>query len=115
MTRAAELRELDGAEMRDRLADARKELFNLRFQLATGRLDNISRIGAVRKEIARIITLETERGADGQGAGTARGGTAQRPFRAGRGSGEAGRTAGSATGAGREVSAATGGALTEED
>ncbi|HVC24744.1 MAG TPA: 50S ribosomal protein L29 [Acidimicrobiales bacterium] len=71
MTKAVELRELDPAELADRLADARKELFNLRFQLATGRLDNISRIGVVRKEIARIITLEAERGARGAvGAGT---------------------------------------------
>jgi len=62
MTKAVELRELDGAELLDRLSEARKELFNLRFQLATGRLDNISRIGVVRKEIARIVTLETERG-----------------------------------------------------
>lgn len=61
MTKAVELRELDSAELADRLAESRKELFNLRFQLATGRLDNISRIGAIRKEIARIITLETER------------------------------------------------------
>ncbi|MDA8290990.1 MAG: 50S ribosomal protein L29 [Actinomycetota bacterium] len=61
MTKAAELRALDAAELADRLADARKELFNLRFQLATGRLDNISRIGTVRKEIARLLTLESER------------------------------------------------------
>ncbi|MCU1493575.1 MAG: rpmC [Acidimicrobiaceae bacterium] len=61
MTKAVELRELESDELGDRLAEARKELFNLRFQLATGRLDNISRIGQVRKEIARIITLEVER------------------------------------------------------
>lgn len=74
MTKAAVLRELDSDELTDRLAEARKELFNLRFQLATGRLDNISRIGAVRKEIARIITLEVERGAgESVGAGAAHG------------------------------------------
>jgi len=61
MTKAAELRELDDTDLSERLVEARKELFNLRFQLATGRLDNISRIGTVRKEIARIITLATER------------------------------------------------------
>lgn len=61
MVKAAELRELDDDELADRLVGARKELFNLRFQLATGRLDNISRIGMVRKEIARIITLGAER------------------------------------------------------
>ncbi|MHB1597313.1 MAG: 50S ribosomal protein L29 [Acidimicrobiales bacterium] len=61
MTKPAELRERDTGELADRLAESRKELFNLRFQLATGRLDNVSRIGVVRKEIARIITIETER------------------------------------------------------
>jgi large subunit ribosomal protein L29 len=61
MTKAAELRELDDADLDERLVGARKELFNLRFQLATGRLDNISRIGIVRKEIARLITLDAER------------------------------------------------------
>jgi large subunit ribosomal protein L29 len=77
MTRAVELRELDSDELAERLAGARKELFNLRFQLATGRLDNISRIGIVRKEIARIITLEAEREAgDLVGAGAATSGRA---------------------------------------
>ena len=37
-----------------------KELFNLRFQLATGRLDNVSRIAVVRKDIARLMTIEGE-------------------------------------------------------
>ena len=64
MTKAAELREHDDAELEQRLADARKELFNLRFQLATGRLDNITRIATVRREIARLLTLlgESESG-----------------------------------------------------
>jgi large subunit ribosomal protein L29 len=57
MTKAAELREHDSHELNQRLEEARKELFNLRFQLATGRLDNISRITAVRREIARLLTL----------------------------------------------------------
>ncbi|MDA8297917.1 MAG: 50S ribosomal protein L29 [Actinomycetota bacterium] len=61
MTKASELRALDVADLDQRLADARKELFNLRFQLATGRLDNVSRIGTLRKEVARLRTLETER------------------------------------------------------
>ena len=60
MTKAKELRGLESADRTQRLADARKELFNLRFQLATGRLDNISRIAQVRKEIARLLTLEGE-------------------------------------------------------
>jgi large subunit ribosomal protein L29 len=61
MTRAKELRELENADLVQRLADSRKELFNLRFQLATGRLDNITRIQVVRREIARLLTLQTER------------------------------------------------------
>ena len=57
MTKASELREHDEVELEQRLVDARKELFNLRFQLATGRLDNITRITTVRREIARLLTL----------------------------------------------------------
>jgi large subunit ribosomal protein L29 len=63
MTKATELRLLDPADLETRLAEARKELFNLRFQLATGRLDNITRIQQVRREIARLLTLESERAA----------------------------------------------------
>jgi large subunit ribosomal protein L29 len=64
MTKAVELREHDTLELEQRLNEARKELFNLRFQLATGRLDNIARITTVRREIARLLTLlgETEAG-----------------------------------------------------
>ena len=61
MAKATELRDLDEADLGQRLVDSRKELFNLRFQLATGRLDNVSRIGVLRKEIARLLTLRTER------------------------------------------------------
>ncbi len=53
---AAELRDLTHAELEDRLAEAKEELFNLRFQLATNQLDNTARIPAVKKEIARILT-----------------------------------------------------------
>ncbi len=61
MTKTAELRERADGELEDRLGEMRKELFNLRFQLATGRLDNTSRLGVVRKEIARIVTILGER------------------------------------------------------
>jgi large subunit ribosomal protein L29 len=44
-----------------RLGEARRELFNLRFQLATGQLDNSARIGAVKKDIARLSTFLRER------------------------------------------------------
>jgi large subunit ribosomal protein L29 len=61
VTRAAELRELPEAELRSRLDSAKEELFNLRFQLATGQLDNAMRIKEVRREAARILTILHER------------------------------------------------------
>lgn len=61
MTTAAELRELDGDELENRLANAQKELFNLRFQAATGRLDNTARTGALRRDIARMLTVTRDR------------------------------------------------------
>jgi large subunit ribosomal protein L29 len=57
MTTAAELRELDDDELEVRLMEYRRELLNLRFQLATGQLDNIGRLGQVRRDIARVLTL----------------------------------------------------------
>ncbi len=61
MTKPAELRALDDSDLNQRLVEARQELFNLRFQLATGRLDNVSRIGTLRREVARLLTLQGER------------------------------------------------------
>ena len=61
MTKAAELRELADTDLETKLVESRRELFNLRFQLATGRLDNIARIPEVRREIARLLTLQGER------------------------------------------------------
>ena len=60
-TQAAELRELNDTELEHRLGEAKEELFNLRFQNATGQLDNIARIPQVRRDIARIETLLRER------------------------------------------------------
>ncbi|HTB09708.1 MAG TPA: 50S ribosomal protein L29 [Acidimicrobiales bacterium] len=57
----AELRRLGDSELLGRLGEARRELFNLRFQLATGQLDNSARIGAVKKDIARLETFLRER------------------------------------------------------
>ena len=59
--RVAELRLLGDQELVERLGEARRELFNLRFQLATGQLDNSSRLGEVRREIARLATFLRER------------------------------------------------------
>ena len=61
MTRPSELRDLPQEELSARLESAKEELFNLRFQLATGQLDNPMRIKEVRHEIARIMTLLTQR------------------------------------------------------
>ena len=61
MASARELRELDDDELETRLLNFRTELFNLRFQSATGRLDNSARVSAVRKEIARALTVQRER------------------------------------------------------
>jgi large subunit ribosomal protein L29 len=57
---ARELRAMNEAELAHRLEEAREELFNLRFQNATGQLDNTARIRAVRQEIARAATLLRE-------------------------------------------------------
>jgi large subunit ribosomal protein L29 len=61
MSTAAELRELNDTELEHRLGEAKEELFNLRFQNATGQLDNIARIPQVRRDVARIETLLRER------------------------------------------------------
>jgi large subunit ribosomal protein L29 len=57
---AREMRALNEGELEHRLEEAREELFNLRFQNATGQLDNTARIKAVRQEIARTATLLRE-------------------------------------------------------
>ena len=54
--KTTEIRGLASNELADKLKAARAELFNLRFQLATGQLDNTGRIAAVKKEIARLHT-----------------------------------------------------------
>ena len=60
-SRTAELRELNDTELEHRLGEAKEELFNLRFQNATGQLDIVARIPQVRREVARIETLLRER------------------------------------------------------
>ncbi len=54
--KAAEIRNLSGEDLQAKLKEARAELFNLRFQMATGQLDNTARIKQVKKDIARIQT-----------------------------------------------------------
>lgn len=58
---AAELRELSTADVEQRLVETREELFNLRFQHATGQLDNYRRLRQVRRDIARIKAILRER------------------------------------------------------
>ena len=58
---AAELRELNDEELVLRLRESKAELFNLRFQMATGQLDNNRRLRTVRTDIARIYTVMRER------------------------------------------------------
>jgi large subunit ribosomal protein L29 len=69
VTSPVELRTLADDELRSRLEAAREELFNLRFQMATGQLDNPMRIKQVRHEVARIMTVLTERELEEAGAG----------------------------------------------
>lgn len=54
--KATEIRELADSDLAQKLKDTRAELFNLRFQLATGQLDNTGRIAIVKKDIARLHT-----------------------------------------------------------
>jgi len=58
---ATELREMKTEELVEALAEAKEELFNLRFQIATNQLDNTARFRAVKKEIARIRTVMQQR------------------------------------------------------
>jgi large subunit ribosomal protein L29 len=65
-SKAAELRELTDQQLLERAESAKEELFNLRFQLATGQLDDSSTIKKVRHEIARIATVMRERDIEAQ-------------------------------------------------
>ena len=60
-TTAAELRTLDEDDLADKLREAKEELFNLRFQAATGQLETHGRLRVVKKDIARIYTVVRER------------------------------------------------------
>jgi large subunit ribosomal protein L29 len=60
-TAASELRELTDEELVLRLRESKEELFNLRFQMATGQMDNNRRLRTVRRDIGRIYTVMRER------------------------------------------------------
>jgi large subunit ribosomal protein L29 len=59
--KARDLRDLTNDELTRRLAETRQELFNLRFQAATGALENTTRLKLAKREIARILTIQYER------------------------------------------------------
>jgi len=59
--KTAEIRELPSEELQTRLAEVKEELFNLRFQHATGQLENYSRLGQLRKDVARLRSIQRER------------------------------------------------------
>jgi large subunit ribosomal protein L29 len=61
MAKASDLNNLGDNELLGRLAEAKEELFNLRFQNVTGQLDSSARIGVVRKDIARLNTILRQR------------------------------------------------------
>ena len=77
MADVQELRDLADEELIERLESDKEELFNLRFQLATGQIDNPMRIKQVRHEIARILTIVREREIENEAAEFAAAGNRQ--------------------------------------
>lgn len=64
--RASQLRDLSDEELERKLGETRRELFNLRFQSATGALENSARVKLAKREIARILTVKNERASLGK-------------------------------------------------
>ena len=64
MTTAKELRDLKDDELEDRIKTMRKDLFGLRFQHATGELENTAGLGTTKRDLARALTVARERGID---------------------------------------------------
>ena len=59
--KASEIKELTAAKLQDKVKEYKEELFNLRFQQATGQLENTARLKAVRKNIARLRTAQNQK------------------------------------------------------
>jgi large subunit ribosomal protein L29 len=59
--KVAELRDLSGDELEGKAKELQEELFNLRFQLATGQIEDVSRIRVIRRDLARVKTIRRER------------------------------------------------------
>ncbi|MDQ3875143.1 MAG: 50S ribosomal protein L29 [Actinomycetota bacterium] len=64
--KARDLRDLTDEELENQLADRRRELFNLRFQAATGALENTGRLKLARRDVARILSVRREREGTGR-------------------------------------------------
>jgi large subunit ribosomal protein L29 len=62
--RAADLRDMTDGALRDHIATARRDLFGLRMQHATGELDNTARLRGAKRELARALTIAREKGVD---------------------------------------------------
>ena len=62
--KAAEVHDLKDDELVAKLIDAKQEAFNLRFRQATGELENTSRLGVARRDVAKLLTVARERGID---------------------------------------------------
>ena len=60
--KASDLRDMTEPDLRDHIRDARRELFGLRFQHATGELDDTASLKKAKKEVARALTVANERG-----------------------------------------------------
>ncbi len=60
MLKTGEIREMDEAQMQDRLVALKKELFNLRFQNDIGQLENTAKLSEIRKDIARLYTVSRQ-------------------------------------------------------
>lgn len=61
MSKAAEIRKMTVGELTQTIEDAKQELFNLRFQWETGQLEDYSRIRVLKRQIARLLTIQRER------------------------------------------------------
>lgn len=64
MLRAKDIRQMDTAAIHKEIDTLKKELFDLKFKHATGQLENTARLNTVKKDIARMLTILTERGAE---------------------------------------------------
>jgi len=70
--KAQDVRDMSSDQLDDKLAELKKEQFNLRFQKATGQLENTARVRQVRKDIARVRTIAVEKLAQAKSAETAK-------------------------------------------